>query len=221
MCLVVGQPEAVIEGPMSETTDASSIRFYFSFRSPYAWIAAERLDSELRDLLDVPIEPIPIFPTPELFPNDPSVVPNKVAYLLQDVPRLARERGLSVRFPSAGDPDWALSHAAFLGAESQGAGQRFMVAVFRKRFCQGLDLGDDRVLAEAARESGLDPEAILSAAHSETLRAEVSSGWRLAVERDRIFGVPSFAYAGKLYWGQDRMHFLRSAVIRKSARPED
>jgi 2-hydroxychromene-2-carboxylate isomerase len=43
-----------------------------------------------------------------------------------------------------------------------------------------------------------------------------NAGWRLGVERDRIFGVPSFVYAGKLYWGQDRMHFLRSAVARKS-----
>ncbi len=32
---------------MSDNTDASSIRFYFSFRSPYAWLAAERLDAEL------------------------------------------------------------------------------------------------------------------------------------------------------------------------------
>ncbi len=202
---------------MSDATDRGSIRFYFSFRSPYAWIAAERLDSELGDL-GVPIERIPIFPTPELFPNDPSAMPNKIAYLLQDIPRLARERGLTVRFPSSSDPDWALPHAAFLGAESHGAGQRFMVEVFRKRFSEGLDLGDDRVLADAAIRSDLDPDAILAAGHSEALRTEVSAGWRSAVERDRIFGVPSFVYAGKLYWGQDRMHFLRSAVIRKAAR---
>lgn len=192
------------------------IRFYFSFRSPYAWIAAERLESELGDL-GVGIERLPIFPTPELFPNDPTAMPNKIAYLAQDIPRLARERGLKVRFPDSTDTDWALSHAAFLGAESQGAGQRFMVEVFRKRFCEGLDLGDDRVLADAASKASLDPEAILAAGHSEALRAEVSAGWRLAIERDRIFGVPSFVYAGKLYWGQDRMHFLRSAVLRKRA----
>ena len=92
-----------------------------------------------------------------------------------------------------------------------------MLEVFRKRFCEGLDLGEDSVIADAAREAGLDPDTIVSAAHSDELRAAASAGWRLAVERDRIFGVPSFVYAGKLYWGQDRMHFLRSAVIRKSA----
>jgi 2-hydroxychromene-2-carboxylate isomerase len=193
----------------------ASIRFYFSFRSPYAWLAAERLEAELGDL-GVPIERIPIFPTPERFPNDPSALPNKQAYLIQDIPRLAREQGLAVRFPPQGDPDWALSHAAFLGSLRHATGQRFMVEVFRKRFSEGLDLGEDAVIADAAKAAGLDPEAILRAGHSDSLRAEVSEGWRLAEERDRIFGVPSFVYAGKLYWGQDRMHFLRSAVIHKS-----
>ena len=192
-----------------------SIRFYFSFRSPYAWIATERLDAELGDL-GVPIERIPIFPTPELFPNDPSALPAKTAHLIQDVPRLAHEYGLKVRFPPAGDPDWALSHAAFLGAQSEGVGPRFMLEVFRKRFSEGLDLGEDHVIADAANKAELDPDSILSAGHSKALRAEVSAGWRLAMERDQIFGVPSFVYAGKLYWGQDRMHFLRSAVLRKT-----
>ena len=200
---------------MTDPSNQQSIRFYFSFRSPYAWLAAERLEAELGDL-GVPIERLPIYPTPELFPNDPAALPDKVAYTVQDILRLVRERGLTVRFPPPGDPDWALSHAAFLGAQHQGAAHRFMLEVFRKRFCEGLDLGEDSVIADAAREAGLDPETILSAAHSKELRAQASAGWRLAVERDRIFGVPSFIYAGKLYWGQDRMHFLRSAVTRKS-----
>jgi len=202
---------------MIDSDTPNSIRFYFSFRSPYAWLATERLESELGDL-GVEIVRLPIYPTPELFPHDPAAMPDKVAYMVQDVSRLARERGLTLRFPSPADPDWSLSHAAFLGAERQGMGHRFMLEAFRKRFGEGLDLGEDSVIADAARGAGLDPDAILSAAHSEALRAEASAGWRRGVERDRIFGVPSFVYAGKLYWGQDRMHFLRSAVVRKSGR---
>ncbi len=202
---------------MINSNNLHAIRFYFSFRSPYAWLATERIESELSDL-GVEIVRLPIYPTPELFPNDPAAMPDKIAYMVQDVLRLARERGLTVRFPPAADPDWSISHAAFLGAERQGAGHRFMLEVFRQRFREGLDLGEDNVIADAARRAGLDPDAILSAAHSEKLRAEVSAGWRLGVERDHIFGVPSFVYAGKLYWGQDRMHFLRSAVARKSGK---
>jgi 2-hydroxychromene-2-carboxylate isomerase len=200
-------------------TGHGPIRFYFSFRSPYAWLAAERLESELGDL-GVPIERIPIFPTPELFPNDPSVMPDKVAYLVQDIARLARQRGLVVRFPSATDPDWQLSHAASLAAERQGVGHRFMLEVFRQRFSRGRDVGEEGVVADAAREADLAPDWILSAARSQELRAEVSRGWRHAVKEDRFFGVPSFVYAGKLYWGQDRMDLLRSAVIRKSPAEE-
>jgi 2-hydroxychromene-2-carboxylate isomerase len=40
-----------------------------------------------------------------------------------------------------------------------------------------------------------------------------------ARRRPLVGGVPSFVYAGKLYWGQDRMYFLRSAVLRKSTLP--
>jgi 2-hydroxychromene-2-carboxylate isomerase len=202
---------------MSEPQDARSIRFYFSFRSPYAWLATERLEAELGDL-DVAIERIPIFPTPGLFPNDPTAVPEKIAYLVQDVRRLAREQGLSVRFPSVADTDWALPHAAFLGARAEGeeAAQRLGVEVFRKRFAEGLDVGEDEVLADAARRAGLSPDAILAAGHAPELREEAATGWRLARERDGVFGVPSFVYAGRLYWGQDRMHFVRSAVVRKS-----
>ena len=52
----------------------SEIRFYFSFRSPYAWLAAERLESELGDL-GMPIDLIPIYPTADVFPNDPAAMP--------------------------------------------------------------------------------------------------------------------------------------------------
>jgi 2-hydroxychromene-2-carboxylate isomerase len=203
---------------MNDSAATTSIRFYFSFRSPYAWLAAERLEPELGGL-GVPIERIPVYPTPGLFPNDPAAMPTKIAYIVQDIRRLVRERGLTVRFSSGSDPDWSLSHAAFLGAQQQGAGHELMLELFRKRFCEGLDLGDDRVIADAAHRAGLDRDDILTAARSDALRAEAADGFRRGIERDGIFGVPSFVYAGKLYWGQDRMHFLRDAVVRKSTIP--
>ena len=60
-------------------------------------------------------------------------------------------------------------------------------------------------------------DGVLADAHSPALREETSGAWTRGVERDGIFGVPSFVFAGRLYWGQDRMHFLRSAVERKAS----
>jgi 2-hydroxychromene-2-carboxylate isomerase len=200
---------------MSETNDARSIRFYFSFRSPYAWLAAERLDAEL-GTLPVAIELLPIYPPPDHVLTNLAAMPQKILYIAQDIGRLAREQGLTVRFPPLADPDWSLPHAAFLHAQQYGGGRAFMLEMFRKRFAEGLDLGDDAVIGDAARAAHVDPTAVVCAAHSGELRSAVSAGWSRGVERDGIFGVPSFVYAGKLYWGQDRMHFLRGAVMRKS-----
>jgi len=196
------------------TDAADAIRFYFSFRSPYAWLASERLEAELGDL-GVPIERLPIYPTEGTFPNDPSLVPNKVAHLFQDVSRLAREQGLTLRFPSQDGVDWSLPHAAFLAAEAEGAGHAFMLEVFRKRFSEGEHLGDDAVVGAAATAAGLDADRILAAARTDALVAEAEAGFRNGIERDEIFGVPTFVYRGRLYWGQDRMRFVRSAVLRK------
>jgi 2-hydroxychromene-2-carboxylate isomerase len=135
---------------------------------------------------------------------------------VQDVSRLAREAGLKLTFPAVDDVDWSLPHAAFLAAEERNAGHPFMLETFRKRWTEGRDLGDEGVLAEAAAAAGLDAAALLEAARSEALQAEAEAGFRRGIERDKIFGVPSFVYRGKLYWGQDRMHFVRSAVLRKS-----
>ena len=55
--------------PDGDRGAAASIRFYFSFRSPFAWLAAERLESELGEL-GVPIERLPVYPTAGVFPND-------------------------------------------------------------------------------------------------------------------------------------------------------
>ena len=74
-----------------------------------------------------------------------------------------------------------------------------------------------RAPRRSAKSAGLDEDAILAAAHDDALRSEAADGWRLAAERDGLFGVPTFIYAGRMYWGQDRMRFVRDAVLRKRA----
>lgn len=191
---------------------ADELRFYFSFRSPYAWLAAESLSDELGGL-PVDISVIPVFPTAENFPNDPSRLPNKIRHLVKDVARLAAERGLRVRFPQRTDPvDWALSHAAFLGAQRLGGGTAFMLEAFRARFVRGANLGDAAIVSDAAERAGLDAPAVIAAAHDDDLRTEAAGNFDRAIERDRIFGVPTFIYRGDIFWGHDRMRFVRQAI---------
>ena len=58
-----------------------TVRFYFSFRSPYAWVAFHTVPAALAEL-PIKLDMIPWFPGDE-FPNDPSRIPNKVRYMLR------------------------------------------------------------------------------------------------------------------------------------------
>ena len=71
------------------------VTFYFSFRSPYAWLAYHRI---VRAGASLPVEfvRVPVFPPPD-FPNDPAAVPAKLQYIAKDVARIAAAYGLSVR----------------------------------------------------------------------------------------------------------------------------
>jgi 2-hydroxychromene-2-carboxylate isomerase len=189
------------------------IRFYFSFRSPYAWFAAERWKAVLGDL-NVGVERIPFYPTPDTFPNDPTRIPNKYRYVMQDVLRIARDFGLTINSPPALDTDWARAHAAYLGIETAEPerAESFALEMFRSRFSRGLDVALDATIADAAVRAGVNVDRALQAASSASLQALVAGNFVRGQERDGIFGAPSFVYQEQLFWGHDRMHQLHAAV---------
>jgi 2-hydroxychromene-2-carboxylate isomerase len=187
------------------------VRFYFSFRSPYAWFAAERWSAELGDTR---AERIPFFPTPGRFPNDPTLFPAKYAYVIRDVGRLAHRYGLTVTRPHSLDTDWESAHAAFLGVQAAlpERAEAFMLEMYRSRFSRGLDVGNVEVIEDAARRASIDAAVAASAAASPALRAAVVENLRIGQERDGIFGAPSFVYRDELFWGHDRMPHLRERI---------
>lgn len=194
------------------------LRLYYSLRSPYAWFAFERFEEEL-GALDLHLDLVPLFPTPENYPNDPVRFPNKLHYISQDVARLVRHYGLSFRMPPGIDTDWARAHAACLAAREFGAERRYALEAFRARWCRGLDVSLDTVISEVAERVGLDGQVIARGAADGALQQSVSENMEKGQREHRIFGVPTFVFRGQLYWGHDRMPMLRDAV-RRSQQPQ-
>jgi 2-hydroxychromene-2-carboxylate isomerase len=97
-----------------------SVRFYFSFRSPYAWLAFHRIN-HLVEGCPVNFEYIPISPS-ETFQNATSTSPAKRAYIREDVTRFAEAYGLAITWPEPFDTEWIGPYAAYLYAETQGLG---------------------------------------------------------------------------------------------------
>ena len=193
------------------------VRFYFSFRSPYSWLAFLRIGPAL-DALPVTVDPIPVFPPPD-FPNDPTAVPAKAAYITKDVQRIADAYGLDVKIPEKLDTEWVRPHAAFVFAKDAGRGDAFGKALYAARWQQGLDVGEDTVMAQAARDAGVDPDGLVTAADDEGMHERVWLGMMQAAGEDGIFGVPYFAYRGETFWGNDRIEWLVRAIRHAHGMP--
>jgi 2-hydroxychromene-2-carboxylate isomerase len=193
------------------------IRFYFSFRSPYAWLAFLRIEQALTQL-PVRLEYIPVFPPPN-FANDPAAVPNKLAYIQRDVARIADAYGFAAKPPEKLDTEWIRPHAAYVYSADQGKAHAFGRGVFEARFMHGKDVGEEGVLREVARGCGLDEAACAKAALDETYQTRVVQGMIRGVQEDTIFGVPYFVFRGETFWGNDRIDWLVRSIRKALGMP--
>ncbi|MFG3283174.1 2-hydroxychromene-2-carboxylate isomerase [Streptomyces sp. NPDC048111] len=187
--------------------------FYFSLRSPYSWLAHRDLTREHPDIADA-VRWRPFFEPDELstrllteaggsFPYT-AMSRAKHLYVLQDVGRIAKSRGIALRWPVDRDPVWEVPHLAHLVAERAGLGRAYVAAVYRARWEQGRDICDRAVIGGIGAELGLDPAELANACDDPELRAE---GVRLLldVDTDGVFGVPFFVHGFNRFWGLDRL----------------
>jgi 2-hydroxychromene-2-carboxylate isomerase len=186
--------------------------FVFSFRSPYAWIAAQCVLPKLP--ASVRVRWLPFFPLPG-FDNFRAPLPGKTRYLVRDVTRLTKFYDLALKWPSGDDPDWAIPHCAWLHAQAQGRGVPFALALYAARFSRGEDVAHPDVLGRVAEAAGLDPTPLLAAAHDEAGQAALTERIRGDFEQRDIFGVPLFiAPRGSRFWGHDRIDWaIRAGLI--------
>ncbi len=190
-------------------------RFYFSFRSPYSWLAAERL-AGIRAELELDISLIPArFSASRNF-TDPVRNPRKFAYLLKDVARQCEAMGLEFSTPADIGSDFSRPSNAFLFAETRGRAWESLLATCRARWQRGADISDDAVLAEIAREIAIDPVDYLAAADDTAMSALRDERAR-HIDADGVFGVPFFVWRDEPFWGNDRLDWFLRAVRRSRA----
>jgi 2-hydroxychromene-2-carboxylate isomerase len=207
----------------------SALKFYFSLRSPYSWLAYHDLRLRYRPLGDR-VEWIPFWEPDELslrllaeaggqFVYTP-MSRAKHLYVLQDVRRLAHERGLAFTWPVDRSPWWEVPHLAYLVAHRQGRGPEFIAAALRARWQDGRDICDRDTVGEIATAIGLDPADLRGAVEVPNVRAEGVAAL-LAIYRDGVFGVPFFVRGYDKYWGVDRLpafvEAVRAADVQEAA----
>jgi len=186
-----------------------TIQFYFSFRSIFSWFAYHRI-SRLNADVAVHFEPVPVFP-----PRDFNMggTFDKRPYITQDAERIASAYGLQLKWPEPYDIEWMPVHAAWIYARDQGCDTSFALAAFEARYARTEDLSDYAVLRSLAAQTGLNADAVVSAASDPALHELVTDGMRAGMKRG-VFGVPFFFHGEQKFWGNDRLEWLLREVTQ-------
>lgn len=186
--------------------------FYYDLGSPYAYLAAERIQ---RVLPVVPIwQPILLGGIWKETGGRSWATTDKRAQGMAEIERRAAKYGLlPVRWP-AGWPNNTLSAMrAAIFAQQTGRTVAFSLAAFRQAFAAGRDLSDVDSILIAAAACELHPNAVLKGIEMQSTKDRLRQATREAYERG-VRGVPTIAIGDELFWGDDRLEAAAAAVAR-------
>jgi 2-hydroxychromene-2-carboxylate isomerase len=186
--------------------------FYYDFNSPFAYIAAHRVD----DVLPVRPrwQPIAFAFLLMAHQREPwSFDTENRGPTMRDCERRACDLGLPLQWPD-GWPKESYSllplRAAVL-AEQAGRLREFSKAAFRRHFSEPGGVSElDGVLA-AAVEAGLDPDEVRAHVADDDVKQAVKDATDSAIELG-VFGVPTVQVGDELFWGDDRLEQAAAAL---------
>jgi 2-hydroxychromene-2-carboxylate isomerase len=177
--------------------------FYFDLGSPYAYLAAERVNSVLPEM---PVwQPILLGGIWKHTGGASWARTERRAEGMAEVERRAADYGLQpVRWPDPWPGNTLAAMRAATFAQQTGRVVAFSLAAFRQAFAAGRDLSDvDNVLIAAAA-CELHPRAVLKGIESQAVKDRLRAATDDAVARG-VTGVPTVAVGERLFWGDDRL----------------
>ena len=184
-----------------------AIDFWFSTGSTYTYLTVSRLEQvEAATGVRFNWRPFSVRALMREQNNIPfATKPIKTAYMWRDIERRAAMYGLKARVPAPyplKEFDLA-NRLALLGLE-EGWGKPYIVASYRRWFVDGQEPALEPNLSASLKEAGQDPARVVPLAEAERI-GQVYAAATDEARRLGLFGSPTFAVAGELFWGDDRL----------------
>jgi 2-hydroxychromene-2-carboxylate isomerase len=212
-----------------------SVDVFWSFRSPYSWLATPGL-VKLQADYDLTVNVRPVLPIAVRIDGFfKRVNPLWPPYLARDVYRLGQMQGTPIRWPrpdpivmdiASGEVPkdqpyiYRITRMGQAAAEA-GKGLEYIAEAGGVIWGGSIDNwheGDH--LAQAAVRAGLDPEALERAARDEADRLDAAiAANQAALEAAGHWGVPTMVFEGEPFFGQDRLDVLLWRMKQNGLQP--
>ena len=195
---------------MTKTVD-----FYFDFGSPAAYLAYTQLPKLAADTgATVVLKPMLLGGVFQATGNQsPISVPAKGKYTFKDFARYAKLYGVPLnRNPHFPINTITLMRAATgLQLNNDARFDLYCAIIFKAIWVDSKNMNDLAVVGAVLHEAEFDGAAMLALSSLQEVKDLLKTQTQTAVDRG-IFGAPTFFVGDEMFWGQDRLDFVRDTL---------
>ena len=192
-----------------------TLEFFFDFGSPTTYLAHTQLPA-IAVAAGVPLQlrPMLLGGVFKATGNaSPVSVPAKGRWMGRDIALWAQRYGVPFSF----NPYFPINTLTLMrGAVGMQMRQpeslmRYVDTIFKALWVTPRNLGDSGELASVLKAAGFDPEAFQTLVGEAEVKAKLIANTEEAMARG-VFGAPSYFVGSQMFFGQDRLDFVREAL---------
>ena len=192
-----------------------SVEFYFDVGSPAAYLAYTQLPHLCADTgAELAWKPMLLGGVFQATGNrSPVEVAPKGAYMTDDLKRFARRYGV----PYEHNPHFPINTlllmrgATALQMREPDRLRAYLDAVFPAIWVLGRNMNEPATVGAVLQQAGFDATKILAMASEQEVKDRLKAVTQEAVARG-VFGAPTMFVGSQMFWGQDRLDFVREAL---------
>jgi 2-hydroxychromene-2-carboxylate isomerase len=150
--------------------------------------------------------------------TSPVAIAAKGRWMSQDITRWAKRYGVEFAF----NPHFPINTLSLMrgavGIQLRRPAdfERYLSAVFNALWARPTNLGDAQLLSTTLAEAGIDGEEFAALIADAEVKAALIASTEEAVARG-VFGAPTTFVGDEMFFGQDRLDFVREALERREA----
>lgn len=194
---------------------SKTLEFFFDLGSPATYLAYTQLPALCAETgTQLVYQPMLLCGVFKATGNaSPITVPAKGRYTFNDLARYAKRYNVTLKF----NPHFPINTLVLMRAvtgiqlRQPERFQAFIDCLFRAIWVEGRNLGDPAGVAAVLTEAGFDPDEVLALANDERTKTALKDKTEEAIQRG-VFGAPSMFVGNDMFFGQDRLDFVREAL---------
>ncbi len=190
--------------------------YYFDFGSPASYLAFTQLNKLSAETGATTVyKPMLLGGVFQATGNhSPATIPAKGNYTFKDFARFAKRYNVQLNSNPHFPINTLMLMRGAIGLQLTDVARfiPYCTAIYHAIWVDSLNLNDPATVGQALAKAGFDPMAMMALATAQSTKDALKAATEEAVARG-VFGAPTFFVGEQMFWGQDRLDFVREALM--------